>query len=99
MRYPFERHVLVCIGGRCNDEKRGENRGELIRAELKDLNKSLGRKELVRVCGVTCLDMCDDGPNMVVWPGGEAYNHLTIEAAKEHYLRETADLEGEKKPQ
>ncbi|MEO8036847.1 MAG: hypothetical protein ABI837_20620 [Acidobacteriota bacterium] len=44
MRYPFEKHFLVCIGSRCNDEKYGSDRGEKIRDELKDLNKKLGRK-------------------------------------------------------
>jgi NADH:ubiquinone oxidoreductase subunit E len=83
VKYPFEKHVLVCNGPRCNDLKHGEERGDCIRAELKDLNKSLGRKPTVRVCGVTCLDLCDHGPNMII--DGVVYSHLNRETAKAAY--------------
>jgi NADH:ubiquinone oxidoreductase subunit E len=83
MRYPFEKHVLVCMGPRCNNPDRGEERGDCIREELKDLNKSLGRKPTVRVCGVTCLDLCDHGPNMII--DGIVYSHLTRETSKAAY--------------
>ncbi|HUO85653.1 MAG TPA: (2Fe-2S) ferredoxin domain-containing protein [Thermoanaerobaculia bacterium] len=92
-RYPFLKHVLVCTGGRCNDPARGDERGELIRAELKDLNRELGRKPVVRVCAVSCLDLCDDGPNMVIWPGGDVFSGLDRKKAKEIYLEATRDLE------
>lgn len=91
MKYPFQKHFLVCIGGRCNNEERGIERGEFIRAELKDLNKKLGRKPTVRVCGVTCLDLCDHGPNMIVEPGGTVYSHLTRELARSVYDGEMGD--------
>src|SRR5689334_16471707 len=66
MHYPFEKHFLVCIGGRCGNPDRGIERGEFIHAELKGHNKKMGRKPLVRVCTVSCLDLCDHGPNMIV---------------------------------
>ena len=84
MRYPFEKHFLVCGGERCNNPNRGDERGEKIREELKDLNKKLGRKSTVRVCAVSCLDLCDHGPNMIV--DGNVFSHLTRETAKEVYL-------------
>lgn len=76
MRYPFEKHFLVCTGARCNDERRGGERAELIRDELKDHNTKLGRKPTVRVCAVSCLDLCDFGPNIIAWPEGTVYSHL-----------------------
>ena len=76
MKYPFDKHFLVCTGERCNNEKNGDERGEEIRAVLKDLNKSLGRKRNVRICAVSCLDLCDHGPNMIVEPEGTVYSHL-----------------------
>ncbi len=81
-RYPFLKHVLVCTGARCNNENRGDERGELIRTELKDLNRSLGRKPTVRVCSVSCLDLCDYGPNMIIYPEGDVFSGLTRETAK-----------------
>ncbi len=83
MRYPFEKHFLVCIGERCNNPDRGVERGELIRDELKDLNKERGRKPTVRVCSVSCLDLCDHGPNMIA--DGDVYSHLTRELARQVY--------------
>ena len=49
MKYPFQKLFLICTGERCNDAKNGEDRGEMIRAELKEINKKLGRKATVRV--------------------------------------------------
>ena len=83
MRYPFEKHFLVCTGERCNNPDRGEGRSELIRNDLKDLNKKMGRKPTVRVCSVSCLDLCDHGPNMVI--DGVVYSHLTRETAAAVY--------------
>jgi (2Fe-2S) ferredoxin len=84
MRYPFEKHFLVCGGPRCNNLDRGDERGEIIRGELKDLNKKLGRKPTVRICSISCLDLCDHGPNMIV--DGNVFSHLTRATSKEVYL-------------
>jgi (2Fe-2S) ferredoxin len=83
MKYPFQKHFLVCIGGRCGNPDRGIERGEFIHAELKGHNKKMGRKALVRVCTVSCLDLCDHGPNMIV--DGNVYSHLTRELARDVY--------------
>jgi (2Fe-2S) ferredoxin len=93
MKYPFEKLFLVCTGPRCNNPDRGEERGEVIRGELKDLNKKLGRKPAVRVCAVSCLDLCDHGPNMIVEPEGTVYSHLTVEAARAVYHGVMGDAE------
>jgi (2Fe-2S) ferredoxin len=92
MKYPFQKLFLVCTGKRCNDEARGEERGERIREELKDHNKRMGRKPTVRVCAVSCLDMCDDGPNMVVEPEGELHSHLDRASARAVYDAEMGDV-------
>ena len=91
MRYPFEKLFLVCTGPRCSGERAGEEVGAAIQTELKDHNKKLGRKPTVRVCQVSCLDLCDHGPNMVVQPGGTVYSHLTRERARAVYAGEMGD--------
>lgn len=75
MKYPFEKHFLVCMGSRC--------RGEEIQESLKDYNKQKGRKPIARVCRVSCLDLCDHGPNMIV--DGIVYSHLTKDSARSVY--------------
>jgi NADH:ubiquinone oxidoreductase subunit E len=91
MKYPFQKLFLVCTGERCNNSDRGIEAGACIQKELKELNKSLGRKPTVRVCQVSCLDLCDHGPNMVVQPDGTTYSHLTRESAKAAYAGEMGD--------
>lgn len=91
MKYPRKKHFLVCTGPRCANPDRGEERGDIIRAELKELNKRLGRKPIARICGVSCLDLCDHGPNMIVEPEGTVYSHLTREKARAVYHGEMGD--------
>lgn len=91
MKYPFSKLLLVCIGNRCNDVRHGADRGQLVQEELKAHNKALGRKASVRVCAVSCLDLCDHGPNIVVQPGGTMYGHLDRERARAVYDAETGD--------
>jgi len=91
MNYPFEKLFLVCIGPRCNDMKYAAERGECIAEDLKGLNKELKRKPTVRVCRVSCLDLCDHGPNMVVEPGGAVYSHLDFEKARAAYAAAMGD--------
>ncbi|HEX8252865.1 MAG TPA: (2Fe-2S) ferredoxin domain-containing protein [Thermoanaerobaculia bacterium] len=96
MKYPFETLFLICTGARCNDAKHGNERGELIREELKAHNKSLGRKATVRICAVSCLDLCEHGPNIVVQPGGTTYGAMNRERGRSVYDAETGD--GPKRP-
>jgi (2Fe-2S) ferredoxin len=91
MKYPFEKLFLLCTGARCNDEKHATERGELIREELKAHNKKLGRKGTVRICAVSCLDLCDHGPNLVVHPEGTVYGHLDRASARAIYDGEMGD--------
>ena len=89
MQYPREKLFFVCTGPRCNNPDRGEERGEIIRTDLKDLNKDLGRKRIARICATSCLDLCDFGPNMII--DHRVYSHLTREKAKEVYSGEMGD--------
>ena len=89
MKYPREKLFFVCTGPRCNNPDRGEERGEIIREDLKALNKSLGRKPVARICATSCLDLCDFGPNMVI--DERVYSHLTRELAKAVYEGEMGD--------
>lgn len=91
MRYPFDPLFLICTGARCNDEKHGDERGERIREELKDLNSAAKRKGTVRICAVSCLDLCDHGPNLIVEPAGTVYSHLDRDLAVQVYRGEMGD--------
>jgi (2Fe-2S) ferredoxin len=91
MKYPFEKLFLVCVGKSCNDAALGKERGEEIQQELKAHNKEMGRKGTVRVCQVSCLDMCDFGPNIVVHPRGDLHSHMNRKSARRLYDEEMGD--------
>jgi (2Fe-2S) ferredoxin len=91
MKYPVADLFLVCIGPRCNGEAREACAGDTIRASLKDHNAASGRKKSARVCGVSCLDMCNFGPNMIAARSGNFYAHLTPASAARAYDGEMGD--------
>ena len=61
----LEKHVLVCIGESC-----GPQGGAAVRAALKQELKSRGLRKLYRDGECTCLGLCRDGVNAVIWPEG-----------------------------
>lgn len=91
MKYPFDPLFLVCTGKRCNDEKHGEERGERLRETLKEHNRALGRKGKIRICAVSCLDLCEEGPNIVAHPSGRTYGAVDRVRARAIYDGECGD--------
>jgi (2Fe-2S) ferredoxin len=73
-KVPFKKTVFVCTnvreGGRvaCGNEGRG---GLELCEALKHGVKKLGLKEQVRVARTGCLDLCEQGPNVFLYPDGE----------------------------
>jgi len=71
-------HVLVCAHKHCI--KQG---GRETGRELKRALKELGPDRRVMITAVDCLDQCDDGPVVVVYPEGVWYGDVDEEAARE----------------
>jgi (2Fe-2S) ferredoxin len=71
---PYRRTIFVCTnardGGRvaCGNPGRG---GLELCESLKNAVKELGLKGKVRVARSGCLDLCEKGPNLFVYPEGE----------------------------
>ena len=91
MKLPYQKVFMVCAGARCNNTERGVESGACIRAELKEHNKKLGRKRVARILEVSCLDLCDHGPNMAIHPDGTVYSYLNRETARAVYDDEMGD--------
>lgn len=75
----YERHVFFC----CNQREAGEtccnDRGATeLRAYAKDRVKALklNGKGRVRINSAGCLDRCDEGPVMVVYPEAVWYTYV-----------------------
>ena len=77
----FTCHVFCCTNVRPPDHSRGccarKNSMEL-RDYMKDKAKAMGLRG-VRVNASGCLDRCELGPNMVIYPEGVWYHYNTKE--------------------
>ncbi len=77
----FEKHVFVCTNLRPDGHPRGccsSKAGEAIREALKEAVKQHGLKRRVRINGAGCLDHCEHGPTIVVYPEGTWYGFVTL---------------------
>ena len=75
----FERHVFVCTNCRepgsarpsCTTDGKGELHGL-----LKDAIRAAGLGARVRANKAGCLDQCEHGPTLVVYPDAVWYGHV-----------------------
>ena len=76
----FQRHVFVCTNERAPDHPRGscKLKGSVeVRDELKAQLKARGLAKLVRANNAGCLDQCENGCTVVVYPEQVWYGHVT----------------------
>lgn len=76
----FDKHVFVCTNQRPADHPRGccdpTNAGDLHRA-FKKAVAGRGLRARVRANRAGCLDQCEHGPTVVVYPEGVWYGSVT----------------------
>lgn len=76
----FEKHIFVCTNQRSIDHPRGScdptASGDLHR-DFKAKLAKLGLKGKVRANRAGCLDQCEHGPNVVVYPDAIWYGGVT----------------------
>jgi (2Fe-2S) ferredoxin len=75
----FRAHVFVCCNRRPEGHKRGScaaKESEKLRDYMKVRAKELGLKD-VRVNQAGCLDRCEFGPTLVIYPEGIWYRPET----------------------
>jgi len=84
---PYKLHVFVCDDSDCSAKG-----SQQLYDTLKQLVKDRNLKETVKVSKSTCLDDCELGPNLLVYPKGVVYN-----GAKAENLETILDAHLEKK--
>ncbi len=76
----FEHHVFVCHNVRPEGAPRpsctSDGKSEL-HTQLQQLAKAAGLGATVRINKSGCLDQCEHGPNIVVYPDAVWYGHVT----------------------
>ncbi|HSW45781.1 MAG TPA: (2Fe-2S) ferredoxin domain-containing protein [Phycisphaerae bacterium] len=77
----FEKHVFACTNVRLEGHPRGccsGKGGEAIRDALKNAVARRSLKGRIRVNAAGCLDQCEHGPTIVVYPDGVWYGFVTL---------------------
>jgi len=75
----YQRHVFFCCNQRDAPEACCANHGAAaLAAYAKDRVKALGRtgKGKIRINRAGCLDRCEEGPVLVVYPEGVWYTYV-----------------------
>lgn len=76
----FERHVFVCGNQRASDHPRGccnPDGGEALHKQFKQSIADHGLSRRVRANRSGCLDQCEHGPTVVVYPDAVWYGPVT----------------------
>jgi (2Fe-2S) ferredoxin len=78
----FTHHIFIC----CNQREPGHSRGccdpdgnEALKARFKSEVERRGLKPLVRANSAGCLDQCERGPTVVIYPQAIWYGGVTVE--------------------
>lgn len=83
---PFDRHVFVCHNTRPADAPRPSctrDGTSALHARLQQLSREAGLGAKVRINKSGCLDQCEHGPTVVVYPEAVWYGHVQPEDAEE----------------
>ena len=83
---PLERHVFVCVNERLPDNPKGccASKGSAeIQKRLKKLAFDAGLRGRVRINSAGCLDRCEQGTTIVVYPEAVWYGRVTLDDVDE----------------
>ena len=82
----FQRHVFVCINERPEDHPKGSCKargGVAVRDKLKSELTARGLSKTIRANNAGCLDQCENGVTVVVYPEQVWYGHVTVDDVSE----------------
>ena len=78
----FQRHVFVCINERAADNPKGccKAKGGIdVRDRLMAELSARGLSKIIRANNAGCLDQCEAGVTVVVYPEQVWYGHVTVD--------------------
>jgi len=82
----FDFHIFICTNERTDDDPRGSCAAKGSREIADKFKEELHRRGLkgkVRANKAGCLDACERGPSVVVYPEGVWYQHVALDDVTE----------------
>lgn len=82
----FEKHIFICENKRPEGHPRGccfEKGSVQLKDKFKDRIKELGLNSLIRTNSSGCLDACEFGASMVIYPEQIWYGGVTLDDVEE----------------
>ncbi|MBI5670834.1 MAG: (2Fe-2S) ferredoxin domain-containing protein [Chloroflexi bacterium] len=87
---PRRKRIVVCRGQYCNMDGRADKLLKRLQALVDEINGDQYPKP-VKLEIANCLSMCGAGPNIIIYPEGEIFNHVNDDLLDEiidEYVRE-----------
>lgn len=83
--FKYNKHIFICTNQRVNSERPccGEAHGLELVAAFKKLIKDLGLNATVRAQKSGCIETCELGPSVVVYPEGVFYGKVQLSDVEE----------------
>ena len=80
-KVPYQRMIFVCTNASHDGDRpvcAAGGSDEILKA-LKEEVKKRGLKGKVRALKSGCMDLCEKGPNVMIWPEGTLHSGVTLE--------------------
>ena len=91
-KVPYEKQIFVCTNDRKGESPScGDNHGEEIFKQLRQIAKDRGLHPMMRVAQAKCLGKCGLGGNIMVYPDGVWHQGVRVEdvpALANKYLKD-----------
>ena len=81
----YRKHIFICTNQRSSGGRVscGHDQGHALVARFKKLIKDKGLSVDIRAQKAGCLDTCEQGPSVVVYPEGVFYAKVKVEDVEE----------------
>ena len=82
----YRHHIFICTNRRAPDDPRGScnaDGSESLRSRFKEEVARRGLKRSVRANSAGCLDQCEHGPTVVIYPEAAWYGGVRVEDVAE----------------
>jgi (2Fe-2S) ferredoxin len=93
---PHEKVVFVCCNQRAEVERVccASQGGQELRDRMKALVKEKGHRTRIRVSQSGCMDRCEEGANVMIFPDNRWLTHVTLDDAEAIIDGLIAEIEG-----